>query len=252
MGQNAFKIKHVTAKPISRWRQYAEWFVGKTDPFSILKYELITFFFGTLPGALGFYLRSKFYPLILGSTGRKVVFGRGITVRHPHKIRIGHNVIIDDYCVLDAKGQSNTGISIGDEVFIGRNSILYCKNGDIEIQSQANISSNCEVFSSNRVVIGRATMMAGYCYIMSGGSYEYGNSHIDFVSQDGYSKGPTVIGKGCWIGARVVVLDGVSIGDRAVVGAGAVVTKPIPRDSLAVGIPAKVIETIEKTKAMKL
>lgn len=251
MEQGAFKIKQVTAKPISRWRQYAEWFVGKTDLLSFLKYELITFFLGSLPGALGYYLRSKFYPLILGSTGRKVVFGRGITVRHPHKIRIGHNVIIDDYCVLDAKGQSNAGISIGDEVFIGRNSILYCKNGDIEVGSQANISSNCEVFSSHRVVIGRATMIAGYSYIMSGGSYEYKNSRIDFVSQDGFSKGPTVIGEGCWIGAGVIILDGVSIGDRTVVGAGAVVTRPIPGNSLAIGIPAKVIEKIETANAMK-
>ena len=43
------------------------------------------------------------------------------------------NVVIDDNCLLDAKGESNRGIRIGDGVFIGRNTILSCKNGDIEL-----------------------------------------------------------------------------------------------------------------------
>ena len=54
-------------------------------------------------------------------------------LRHPHKIHIGSNVVIDDNCLLDAKGETNRGIRIGDGVFIGRNTILSCKNGDIEL-----------------------------------------------------------------------------------------------------------------------
>ena len=54
-------------------------------------------------------------------------------LRHPHKIRIGDNVVIDDNCLIDAKGESNAGIRIGSGVFIGRNTILSCKNGDIEL-----------------------------------------------------------------------------------------------------------------------
>ncbi len=229
-----FKVKTLTTEKIPRRRQYAELVVGKTDLMSFLKYELITFFFGNLPGALGFYLRSKFYPLILGAVGANVVFGRGITLRHPHKIRIGQNTIIDDNCVLDAKGQANRGISIGDGVFIGRNSIIYCKDGDIDIHSRVTISFNCEVFSSHLVVIGQETLISAYCYIMSGGSYEY-RSDIDFVEQDDYAKGPTMIGKGCWIGTKAVVMDGVSIGDRAVIGAGAIVKENLP--DLAMAVP---------------
>ena len=243
MGQGDYLIREVTAGRVARWKQYANLVVGKTDLSGFLKYELITFFFGNLPGALGLYLRSKFYPLIFGKVGPNVVFGRGITLRHPHKIRIGRNTIIDDYCVLDAKGLSNSGISIGERVFIGRNTILFCKDGDIEIKSQANIGPNCEVFSSEIVVIGRSTMVAAYCYIMSGGAFEK-NLEVPFAEQDGYSKGPTIIGEGCWLGARVVVLDGVSIGDRVIVGAGAVVPKNLPAFTVAVGVPAKVIESI--------
>jgi len=56
---------------------------------------------------------------------------------------------------------------------------------------------------------------------------------------------PVVIKKDAWIGARVIILPGVTIGKNAVVGAGAVVTKDVPDNSVAVGNPAKVIKQIE-------
>lgn len=246
MGVGTFKVKVVGQGKLPRWRQYAEWVVGKTDILGILKYELVTSLLGNFPGAIGLYLRSKLYPLILGEVGKNVVFGRGITLRHPHKIRIGHNVTIDDNCMLDAKGQSNNGITIGNGVFIGRNSVIYCKDGDIEIGEQTNISFNCEVFSSHRVVIGKKVLIAAYCYLMSGGTYDHNNLDVEFVEQDGSALGPTIIGDGCWLGAKVVVMDGVTIGERAVVGAGAVVTKNLPAYVVAVGVPAKVVDQVSR------
>jgi acetyltransferase-like isoleucine patch superfamily enzyme len=48
--------------------------------------------------------------------GRNVVFGQNVVLRHPHKIHIGRDVVIDDNCLLDAKGETNRGIRIGDGV----------------------------------------------------------------------------------------------------------------------------------------
>lgn len=60
---------------------------------------------------------------------------------------------------------------------------------------------------------------------------------------------PVVIEKGCWIGEKVIVLPGVTIGERSIIGAGSVVTKSVPSYSIAVGNPAKVIKTWDdKTK----
>lgn len=243
MTSNNFKVKEISKEKIPRWQQYAALVVGKTDLLSLLKYELITFFLANLPGAIGMYLRSKFFPLLLDEVGSNTVFGRGITLRHPHKIKIGENVIIDDNCILDAKGEINSGISIGNSVFIGRNTIIYCKDGDIKIHPQVNIGANCDVYSKCRVEIGKGTMIAAYSYIMSGGRYDY-KSGIPLVEQSSYSNGPTIIGEGCWLGAKTVVHDGISIGDRAVIGAGAVVTKNIPTQVVAVGVPAKVKEQV--------
>ena len=57
---------------------------------------------------------------------------------------------------------------------------------------------------------------------------------------------PVHIGKNCWLGAGVIVLPGVSIGDNTVIGAGSVVSKDIPSGVVAYGVPAKVIRTINE------
>ena len=106
-------------------------------------------------------IRKALYPTLLGSCGRNVVFGQNVVLRHPHKIHIADNVVIDDNCLLDAKGETNRGIRIGSGVFVGRNSILSCKNGDIELADGANIGFNCELFSASRVRIGAGTLLAG-------------------------------------------------------------------------------------------
>lgn len=56
---------------------------------------------------------------------------------------------------------------------------------------------------------------------------------------------PVRVQKGAWLGARVVVLPGVTIGGGAVVGAGAVVTKNVPPNVLAGGVPARILRTLE-------
>ena len=67
---------------------------------------------------------------------------------------------------------------------------------------------------------------------------------------------PIVLGSNVYIGNCAIVMGGVTIGDNVVIGAGAIVTKDIPSDSVAVGVPARVIETadeyLEKLKARSL
>src|SRR5918996_5106622 len=131
--------------------KYEALVVGRSGWGALLKHELVTLAAQGVPGALGFALRKTLYPLLLGSCGRGVIFGQNVVLRHPHKIRIGDNVVVDDNCLLDAKGDTNRGIEIGSGVFIGRNSILSCKNGDIDLEDGVNIGFNCELFSGSRV-----------------------------------------------------------------------------------------------------
>src|SRR5690606_20802544 len=72
--------------------KYQELMVGQPGLWALLRYELIMFVASRMPGALGLFLRSRLYPKLLGACGRNVFFGHGVTLRHPHKIRIGDNV----------------------------------------------------------------------------------------------------------------------------------------------------------------
>lgn len=59
---------------------------------------------------------------------------------------------------------------------------------------------------------------------------------------------PITIGKNVWIGANATVLSGVTIGDNSVIAAGAVVTKDVPENVVAGGVPAKIIKNINETE----
>ena len=61
----------------------------------------------------------------------------------------------------------------------------------------------------------------------------------------GFQKSPIVIGRNVWIGNKATIMPGVTIGDNSIIGANAVVTKSIPANSVAVGVPAKVIKTLD-------
>lgn len=219
--------------------KYAALVVGRPGWGPLIRHEIVTLLSQHVPGALGLALRKALYPSLLGAAGRNVIFGQNVVLRHPHKIRIGDNVVIDDNCLLDAKGDDNAGITIGNGVFIGRNTILSCKNGDIVVEDGANIGFNCELFSASRVRVGRDTLLAAYCYLI-GGEHDFSDPTQAVISQSRKSSGVDV-GAGAWLGAGAKILDGVEIGDRAIVGAGAVVRSAVPAAAIAVGVPARVV-----------
>jgi acetyltransferase-like isoleucine patch superfamily enzyme len=219
--------------------KYAALVVGRPGLGALLKHEIVVATAQAVPGALGLALRKVLYPRLLASCGQQVVFGQNVVLRHPGRIRIGSRVVIDDQCLLDAKGQANRGIRVGDGVFIGRNTILSCKDGDIDIGDGANIGFNCELFSASRVEIGAGVLIAAYTYVI-GGDHVLTDSSLPVLAQGRTSRGVR-IGAGAWIGAGVKILDGVTVGERAVVGAGAVVTRDVPSGAVAVGVPARII-----------
>src|SRR3989339_1297965 len=192
-----------------------------------------------MPGALGLFLRSKLYPRLIGRVGRNVTFGANVVLRHPHKIAIGDNVVIDDNCCLDAKGTTNEGIRIGTGVFVGRNTILSCKNGDIDLDDHANIGFNVEVFSAARVRIGKHVLVAAYTYLV-GGDHLFDRVDVPVLYQGRTAQGIEV-DDNVWLGAHVVVSDGSRVGRDAIIGAGAVVRGGIPPFAIAAGVPARVI-----------
>ena len=240
-GATEYKVKEVTrGSPAGAYRalMYGDMSLGR-----VIWAEILFTLFGGLGGALGLYLRMKLYPALFKSCGRKVVFGKNITIRHPHKIVLGDGVVLDDGCMVDAKGTSNAGIVLGERVYVGRNTLIYCKNGDIEIGDNVSISANCILFSSNRLTMKPNSVVASFVYVLSGGEYDLDDATPLAFQAGTCTQGPLEIGEDCWLGAGVKVLDGGTIGERSVIGAGAVVNRPVPANSIAVGVPARVVKT---------
>jgi acetyltransferase-like isoleucine patch superfamily enzyme len=220
-------------------RAYQDLVVGSRSLGRLLLYELVILTSSWVPGALGLLLRKLLYPLLLGAAGRGVVFGQGVVLRHPHKVRLGDGVTIDDLVVLDAKGTSNRGIDIGPGAFLGRGTILSCKDGDIALGEHANLGFHCEVFSGSSVTVGAHALFAAQVYLVGGG-HEFEARDAAVIEQPRTSRG-IVLGDNVWLGAGAKVLDGLRIGSHVVVGAGAVVTADLPEGAIAAGVPARVV-----------
>lgn len=118
---------------------------------------------------------------------------------------------------------------------------FYCDYGyNIEVGENFYTNVNCVILDGAKVSFGDNVFIAPNC-----GFYTAGHP-LDVVRRNiglEYAY-PIRIGHNVWIGANVSVLPGVTIGDNCVIGAGSVVTKDIPANSLAVGNPCKVIRRI--------
>ena len=238
------KLKQARSNPL---KTYIELTVGDTSRAAFFKYEIITSLFGSTPGGLGFLLRKLFYPGLFKNRCRGVVIGRNVTIRHPGKIVFGDNVAIDDNAVIDAKGHSEVGISLGNEVIINRYCMLKAKTGPINVGKRTSIGSGTIITSYNGVEIGESVIIAGGCSISAGGYNIYDlPSNESLMDQGVYTKGPITIGDDSWIGSGAIILDGITVGKHAVVGAGAVVTKDVADSEIVAGIPARVINRRNK------
>jgi len=127
-----------------------------------------------------------------------------------------------------------TGIKIGKRVAIDEKFyMLKGTESNIYISDNTIIGINCQIFAFNKINIGK--------FCMFGANVEITNGEHRTDDLFPYSK-ELNIGNGCWIGHGVKIIKGVNIGDNVIIGGGSVVINDIPNNSIAVGIPAKVIK----------
>ncbi len=118
---------------------------------------------------------------------------------------------------------------------------FHCDYGyNIELGENFYMNVNCVILDEAKVTFGNNVFIAPNCAFYTAGhpfDVDQRNRGLEYAK-------PITVGNNVWIGGNVVVVPGVTIGDNCVIGAGSVVTKDIPANSLAVGNPCKVIRTI--------
>jgi acetyltransferase-like isoleucine patch superfamily enzyme len=220
---------------------YRDLTVGSRSWLALLRHELVVAWGGLLPGAAGLaFRRLTWRGSLFRHCGRHVVWGRNLTLWHARKMWIGDRVAIDEGCQLDARGCAAGEFRIGDGALISRGCVISGKDGPLSIGPRASIGAGCVMYASTRLEIGADTMLAAQCYVGGGRYAVFGRTDVPIAEQPEPRRG-VVIEDDCWLGAGVVVVDGVRIGRGSVVGAGAVVTRDVAPYSVIAGVPAKPI-----------
>lgn len=166
---------------------------------------------------------------------------------------VGKGTIIHTH--LELQGGGHHRIKIGSHTSIGHNNVLGCwmhygNNGhyspEIIIGNNCNIGDYNHITAINKIVIGDGMLTGRFVYIGDNahGGLSLEEANTPPIKRKLISKGEIHIGKNVWIGDKVSIFSGVTIGDNVIVGAGSIVTHDIPSNCLAVGVPAKIVRVL--------
>lgn len=175
---------------------------------------------------------------------RYLILGRGVKFFNLRSIKLGRWVKLDDFVFLSALGKGE--IRIGD-------------NSGIGAFSRVVISSSFNNLGAY-IHIGKNVGIGEFAYLGGAGGLEIGDDCIvgqylschpenhncdsdeELIRHQGISRKGIKIGKNCWIGSKVTVLDGVVVGNNCVIAAGAVLTKSFPDNAVIGGVPARILK----------
>ncbi|MBR1463143.1 MAG: acyltransferase [Prevotella sp.] len=178
-----------------------------------------------------------------------ICFGRNLTVYNKVYVTgyagVGRIAIGDNFHFTSGDGINPICRNLRGCIHLGS------KQAEIVIGNNVGMSSTC-IWVNNRLTIGNNVNIGGNCTILDTDTHQ-----IDYQSRRGEKRAdsnnpyttiqsaPITIEDDVWIGANCIILKGVTIGARSVVGAGSVVTKSIPADCIAAGNPCKVLKIMK-------
>ena len=134
-------------------------------------------------------------------------------------------------------------IELGDEAWIERGAVLWAFGGSIRLAPRVFVGPHSTIYGHGGVEIGEWTMISMGAVILSS------NHTIPAMERsmrwEADELRPTKIGRDVWIGANAVVLGGITLGDGAVIGAGAVATRDVEPGTIVAGVPARPVRKRE-------
>ena len=145
----------------------------------------------------------------------------------------GKRAVVMGSPVVDA-----TDMQVGDDfkVWSGHRTTLISGWGRLRFGDRVFVNVGTTIIAVEEIVVGDDVAFASDVYVLDSDSHG--------VEGRPHKQAPVRIGDGCWIGARAMILPGVTIGKRVLVAAGSVVTRDVPDDCLVAGNPARVVRSL--------
>jgi acetyltransferase-like isoleucine patch superfamily enzyme len=140
-------------------------------------------------------------------------------------------------------------VELGRWSWLGHGTKLRCHEGLVSIGAKTVLGQECTISAYQHVSIGRECVIADRVMLID---FDHGMVEVDRpVRLQGIYKRDVRVGNNVWIGYGACILRGVTVGDNAVIGTSAVVTKDVPANAVVAGIPARVIRMREAPRSMR-
>jgi acetyltransferase-like isoleucine patch superfamily enzyme len=140
-------------------------------------------------------------------------------------------------------------IELGRWSWVGHGTKIRCHEGVVSIGAKTVLGQECTISAYQHVSIGRECVIADRVMLID---FDHGMVEVDRpIRHQGIYKRDVRVGNNVWIGYGACILRGVTIGDNAVIGTSAVVTKDVPANAVVGGVPAKVIRTRDEPQSMR-
>lgn len=177
-------------------------------------------------------------------THSKIFLEKKVILKYRKQIHFGKNLRLAENVKLDAL--SEDGICFGDNCSVGINTRIECTGSFSFLGKGFKCGNNCGLGTDSfygcagGIELGDDVIVGNFVSMHSE-NHNCSDTEIPIRLQGTTHKG-IKIGNNVWIGAKETILDGVHIGNGCVIGAGSVVTKSFPDNSVIAGVPAKIIK----------
>jgi acetyltransferase-like isoleucine patch superfamily enzyme len=167
--------------------------------------------------------------------------------------RYGRRLKLDGLAFIGPKVVLQIGrngrVELGRWSWLGHGTKIRCHEGVVSIGAKTVLGQECTISAYQHVSIGRECVIADRVMLID---FDHGMVEVDRpIREQGIYKRDVRVGNNVWIGYAACILRGVTVGDNAVIGTGAVVTKDVPPNAIVGGVPAHVIRMREEPRSMR-
>jgi acetyltransferase-like isoleucine patch superfamily enzyme len=186
-------------------------------------------------------LDAKYARLIVRLGRRKLLTPYGRRLRLDGLAFIGPNVVLQI--------GRNARVELGRWSWVGHGTKIRCHEGVVSIGAKTVLGQECTISAYQHVEIGRECVIADRVMLID---FDHGIVEVDRpIRHQGIYKRDVRVGNNVWIGYGACILRGVTVGDNAVIGTSAVVTKDVPPNAIVGGVPARIIRMRDEPQQMR-